>query len=135
LTNVTISGNDGVGLHVIRDATAILTHVTVTDNSGGLIADQNGEVELWNTIVSGNRIGDCLTDGGFVHGDGNLVASECLSPAWPGNNIVGVPAVLGPLAPNGFHLWTHALRGGSPAIDAGLGESCESLDQRGVTRP
>jgi hypothetical protein len=41
---------------------------------------------------------------------------------------------LGPLANNGGYSQTHALLGGSPAIDTG-GSTCASTDQRGFARP
>ena len=46
-----------------------------------------------------------------------------------------VTNVLGPLQDNGGPTFTHALRLGSPAVDAGDPEQCRRRDQRGVPRP
>jgi hypothetical protein len=46
-------------------------------------------------------------------------------------NLVGVSALLGPLADNGGPTWTHALLPGSPAIDAGANPDGLDGDQRG----
>jgi hypothetical protein len=43
--------------------------------------------------------------------------------------------MLGLLADNGGPTETMALGTGSPAIDAGDDATCESMDQRGVSRP
>ena len=46
-----------------------------------------------------------------------------------------VNPLLGPLQDNGGGFLTHALLGGSPAIDAAALLGCEATDQRGVLRP
>jgi hypothetical protein len=51
------------------------------------------------------------------------------------NDLLGVDPMLGPLANNGGPTWTHALRLGSPAIDAAPVFSAPAIDQRGVRRP
>ncbi|HLM60034.1 MAG TPA: choice-of-anchor Q domain-containing protein, partial [Pyrinomonadaceae bacterium] len=50
-------------------------------------------------------------------------------------NIYGQDPLLGPLANNDGATRTHALRPGSPAIDAGDPATFPATDQRGVTRP
>ena len=57
-------------------------------------------------------------DGGFLNGT-NL------------NNILGQDPALGPLANNGGPTLTHALLGGSPAIDKGSNPNALTFDQRG----
>lgn len=134
LTNVTVSGNEGIAVHAISGADVEMTHVTVADNTFGLIADGQASVGLRNTILSANHSADCLVQGGNVGGDGNVVGETCLT--WPtGYNFIGVPAKLAALAYNGGLTWTHALLPGSPALDAALAEYCTAADQRGVARP
>jgi len=138
MTNVTVSGNHGTAVHVNDAATAILTHVTISDNEVlGLIAGSGAQVELWNSIIAGNHAtADCLTGGAGVTGSGNLLGNvDCMPFPIPGN-IFDVDPELGPLAPNGGGgLWTHVLKHTSPAIDAGLPDRCVTPDQRGVARP
>lgn len=53
-----------------------------------------------------------------------------------GHNVTGQDPKLSALADNGGDTWTHALLGGSPAIDAVPVVSCAlPTDQRGVSRP
>ncbi len=149
MTNSTVSGNtansDGGGITVEGgSATLTLTNVTITNNradndnngsgAGGGLYLVGGNVFLRNTIVAGNfndaspsttaddvsgnvdpnsshnLIGDGTNLTGITNGDGN-------------NNQVGsgsaIDPHLGPLADNGGPTLTHALLGGSPAIDAG----------------
>ena len=40
-----------------------------------------------------------------------------------------------PLENNGGQTATHALKGDSPAIDAGDNSACSAVDQRGISRP
>lgn len=128
LSNSTISGNssEGSGGGIYADLRVILSSSTVTANvggGGGISANFNrGALTLHNSIVSGNSLPD-------VQADEPLIV----------NSLVGVAALLGPLADNGGPTWTHALLPGSPAIDTGLCTDADgglvTTDQRGVSRP
>ncbi|MGE0702611.1 MAG: choice-of-anchor Q domain-containing protein [Vicinamibacterales bacterium] len=137
MVNVTVSGNYGTGLRMYNGASGVLTHVTIADNTFGLVADEAAQITLWNTIIAANLgTADCLTQGASVGGAGSLLGeSTCLNGFPDPSNIFETDPKLGPLAPNGASLWTHALKPGSPAIDAALPERCVTPDQRGVARP
>jgi hypothetical protein len=111
------------------------------------VGDELLIADLRNSIVAGNldqsaHAPDCL---GMVMSQGcNLIqsAAGCTISGASTGNIHGLSARLGPLADNGGFSPTHALLPGSPAVDAGNpllpgsgGNSCEAVDQRGVTRP
>ncbi len=87
--------------------------------------------------AAGSGVVDCGSIGGghtWVENH-NLVedGANCGFANGVNNTITGVDPVLGPLANNGGETDTHALLGGSPAIDAG--DTTLTTDQRGVTRP
>ena len=96
-------------------------------NNGGGISNSGGRVNIQNTIVAGNLgsnpdveslsnslgfnlIGNKDGSSGFTHGVNGDQAGTAGSPINP---------LLGPLWDNGGFTQTHALLGGSPAIDAG----------------
>ena len=125
---------------------------TITDNTstaqdgapaGGLYADIG--THLRGTIVAGNRgpawggqdcAGTLVSDGFVLVADtsGCSIRSRL-------TDILRRDPRLGPLADNGGPTRTHALRPGSPAIDAwpvvqGTKRTgCPAIDQRGVRRP
>jgi len=149
LTNVTISGNTtsgrGGGLFQGFAAGKLkLRNVTIANNkasiAGGGIQDMGGSAhtELLNTIVAGNVAGssnDC--DGTVISNGYNLVedVAGCAIGGDPTGNILGLSALLLPLADNGGPTATMALGGASPAIDSGTNAGCPLTDQRGVRRP
>jgi CSLREA domain-containing protein len=163
LRNVTISGNQatGNGGGLYNSGTATLNNVTIAENEadsdqngtgdGGGIFVQAGTVSISNSIVGDNRDRstganprhpDCsgtVTSGGY-----NLIedVGGCTIAGVAAGNITGRDPQLFPLADNGGPTPTHALRRGSDAVNAGNPAapgsgptSCETTDQRGVTRP
>jgi hypothetical protein len=155
IENSTLSGNeatdDGGGIHNLWTATAILNNVTVNANAsgdlGGGVYEAGGTFNLRNTLLANNTdvSGDPHCYGTLTSQGYNLiesVTSNCTISGDTTGNVTGQPALLGPLADNGGPTLTHALRAGSPAIDAGNpattgsgGMSCIATDQRGWTRP
>jgi hypothetical protein len=148
LTNVTVSGNaaviEGGGIYVGGTGTVSLANVTIAANTaggtggGGLFVD--GATTFTDTIIAGNSApggdGDCAVGGGTLTSSGhNLVQAASPGCAFaPGaGDQTGVDPGLAPLANNGGLALTHALRPGSPAVDAG-GAGCATSDQRGVGR-
>lgn len=165
LVNSTISGNaatgSGGGIAAtsdqvdeinLRNAT-ISNNIVDADNDGlgdgGGIFNYVAAVSIANTIIAANvddspesEAPDCrgpLTSQGF-----NLIqrTAGCYIGGDTTGNVSGIAAGLAPLANNGGLTHTHALVPGSPAIDAGSplppgtgDSSCESTDQRGITRP
>jgi CSLREA domain-containing protein len=139
LINVTLSGNtavtDGGGLNNGVDAT--LGNVTIAangaDRGGGVFSP--GDATFTNTIVADSVSGGSCNIGGTVTSVGsNLDTDATCSFTGPGD-LSGVAAALGSLADNGGPTQTHALLGGSPAIDAGRDCPPPATDQRGMTRP
>jgi hypothetical protein len=124
-TNTTVFGNGGTGVGDDYDQDLVgLTNTVVANNQG---ANITGVVET----ASHNLIGDAASAGGIQNG--------------VNGNIVGVNPLLGPLRDNGGLTMTHALRLGSPAINAGdncvLAENgcgfthpALTTDQRGMPR-
>jgi hypothetical protein len=100
-----------VGGAIYSDASGsnvVVRNSILFDNVGGEIHNQVGSATVTYSIV----------EGGYT-GTGNLNSDPLLSP----------------LQNNGGFTQTMALGADSPAIDAGNGTNCPSIDQRGVTRP
>ena len=157
LTNSTVSGNSGsIGAGILNaaDATLELSNVTLSDNSattraGGL--RNTGTATLRNTIAAGNSApleSDCSTGsvGVFVSDGYNLFgAGTGCAPIATDQTVLPADVftqVLGPLQANGGLTHTHALLGGSPALDTGDPSGCVDdlgallvTDQRGFDRP
>ena len=138
ITNSTISGNTtaeaGGGIETVLTATVTLLNSTVANNeaiSGGGIAQLGASAQMRNTIVAANLPADCL--GTLISVGSNLDSDDSCSLVAV-TDIPGVDARLGPLADNGGPTETHALRIGSPAIDAGNDAIAPATDQRGLPR-
>ena len=157
LTNDTLSGNraktDGGGLYN-ASGIATLNNVTIASNTansnnnltgkgGGVFGNggNGGTVSFRNTIIADNFTkttspipDDCK--GTLSSGDYNLIepTTDCTINGTTAHNI-GLDPRLGTLAYNGGPTFTHALKVGSPALDAGDNATCAATDQRGVDRP
>lgn len=92
---------DGSGIH---GGTITLHNSIVASNFEG-IAPLLDDLTAVSAASTHNVIGNAATSGGLANG--------------VNGNIVGVDALLAPLADNGGPTLTHALLNGSPAIDAG----------------
>ncbi|HET6594678.1 MAG TPA: PxKF domain-containing protein [Anaerolineales bacterium] len=137
VTNSTFVGNSAVNHGAIdsRMGTITVNNSTFSGNTASSFGDtlgdqpeQGGDVQVQNSILSGASIDNC---GGSVVDLGNNLS-------WPiENNCPGTQddPRLDSLADNGGPTQTVALLTGSPAIDSGNNDTCESTDQRGVTRP
>jgi hypothetical protein len=158
LTNSTISGNESTGVDCLGCFRASLTNTTVTGNGfGGVFVHFDGFVTLTRTMISGNTApggAEVFNDGGSItavsfnlfgyRGLTNGQAFENFTPGPTditatsnGNDPTRLDRILNPsLANNGGPTRTHALVGGSPAVDAVI-ETCPppAKDQRGVRRP
>jgi hypothetical protein len=152
LRQSTVSGNtarlSGGGLY--NGGVLTLRQSTVSNNTarfGGGLANY-GVVTLSTTLILGNRAtrldADCYQYASFGtlqnHGY-NLTGAGTGCPSDPTRGDLTVdPAVvflqvLKPLRNNGGRTQTHALRPGSPALDASDPATCSGTDQRGVARP
>lgn len=148
ITNSTISGNSttdtggGGGLYMGSSSVVTLTNVTMIGNSapgtsGGALRKNalSATLSVLRSIVAnstsgGNCSGTITSLGNNISSDAtcNFVAAGDLPP--------GTNPLVEPLAANGGPTETHALQGGSPAINAG-GAGCPppATDQRGINRP
>ena len=145
LRNTTISGNIASGLGGgINNLGGSLTsnNVTITNNiasggGGGIHNEAGGTVTLENSILADNSSGWANDCGGKIGTLGyNLIGdtTNCIFTPTTGD-WVNVDPKLGPLADNGSPIQTHGLLDNSRAINRGNDLSCESTDQRGVSRP
>ena len=143
LENTTVSGNrtGGHGGGVLQQGgTLTVTDSTVAFNTaqqpgGGISWSGNGAIKLQNTIVSNNSSDFAFgknCDRPVVSAGNNLEKGTSCSFAQAGDK--NADPKLGPLENNGGPTNTHALLGGSAAIDAG-GVPFPATDQRGVARP
>ncbi len=155
-TNVTLSGNktlNGGGGIFVNSGSAAIVSSTISQNDaavagGGFFTSRT--VSIRDSIVAGNTspLGPDLrkdpTSGSAVITSlgGNLIGDGTGSsfPTGGVGDQVGasgsrINPLLGPLQHNGGTTWTHALRTGSPAIDAGSNVGAPATDQRGITRP
>jgi len=150
----TISGNsafDGGGMHLQTNTGEIkINSTTITGNAGtfgsGLVSD-GGPITVSNSIIAGNFNGAVVpdVDGSFFNSLGfNLIGNPGFTTGFGvAGDQMGSPGTpidpkLGPLQNNGGTTPTHALLGGSPAIDKGstsIGTDAEQFDQRGQPRP
>ena len=163
LSNTTVSGNESVadGGGVWSTGLLELTNVTVAANradadgdgggTGGGLRIESGFASLNNTIVAGNSLGRAGAGSdvaGALSGSGshNLVGtgngSQGLMDGLGGNQVgtdaARIDAGLYDLADYGGATWTHALRAGSRAVDAGSDASAAAagltVDQCGTDR-
>jgi CSLREA domain-containing protein len=153
IANSTVSGNtaadawdaDGGGIYAYQGSGTI-ENSTIADNDayrwgGGMVVGYYSTVYLKNTLLAENSATsagpDCYRSGTLSSQGYNLLENtgNCSMGGDPTGNITGQDPHLNPLADNGGPTRTHALRPGSPAIDAGNPADCPVMDQRGEPRP
>lgn len=163
LVNSTVSGNranrDGGGVYIVESIDNRLFNTTISANTADADGDDTGNgggvrsggiISLANTLIGGNSDN---SSGGTQHPDCsgavstqgyNLITNitGCNLSGDTTGNLTGVDPLLGPLQNNGGSTRTHALLGGSPAIDAANPNGCRdqdddllNTDQRGFDRP
>lgn len=150
ISNSTLSGNTagvgGGGIVTWEDCAANISNSTLSGNSagdtGGGIRNR-GTMTVTNTIVTNSPAGGDCDSSGTLNGANNLSDGSC-----PGT-VAAVTNFDLTLADNGGDTWTHALLGGSNAIDnvsdcTYLSSGGNPLfsdgapiiaDQRGIVRP
>ncbi len=149
VTNSTISGNkaDSGGAGIENVGHLKLVNVTISGNAttqtvglpsniwNGGFADSY--VQLANTIINGPGNAGCASETGlgFISLGHNLSSDNTCNLTSTGD-LTNTNPLLGPLQLNspGTTL-THALLGGSPAVNRGSNAYCPPIDQRGVSRP
>ena len=134
--NSTVSSNrssaDGGG--IANRGSVTLKHATIANNrsssGGGIHSASGSSTELRNSILAANVPSDIFSNGTVI-GSSNLIQDGTGAL----NNSITGEAKLDPLHDNGGPSATHALLGGSPAIDA-VTQRLPGFDtdQRGVPR-
>jgi predicted outer membrane repeat protein len=148
-TNVTMTGNTaeyGGALTVGSSGKLELINATIAYNraaqGGGIWSAEDSNIKLWNTILAHNtatnpwdlkhNCGYPLKDGGgvieFPQADGTSGDPTCAAGA------AFVDPLLLPLAANGGRFVTHGLNEESPAVNAGVNDTCPATDARGLPR-
>jgi hypothetical protein len=143
--NSTISGNAadpgdgnetrGGGLYVIGSSS--ISHATITGNSaeeGAGLYDTDGDSSISGSIVGGNIGPECWQETMETVDEHHNVSDDTSCEFAAEGDRQGVDARLASLADNGGPTDTHALLGGSPAIDGQAAEFCPSVDQRYFAR-
>jgi hypothetical protein len=158
IANSTLSGNAAAtsGGGVYSNGTMTLINATITGNTagakGGGIVTYGGALGLKRVLVAGNtaptgreahRQAGAVTAAGFnlfgFGGNAGLSGfSAGATDVVPGAAVT-LAGIVGPLGNNGGPTLTHALAGGSPAIDRApsadcLAEPVNGFDQRGNPR-
>jgi len=147
IENTTISGNSGTWAACISASSVTIANSTVafsssipnimTGNTSVGLTTNSPELKLESTIFANNSPADLnVSASTVISGHNNLmmlgaIASETgAKVALPADTLAADP-LLDPLANNGGPTMTHALRAGSPAIDAGNNNAALANDQRG----
>ena len=102
-----------------------------TDVDGGAIHNwEDGELNITNSIIAGNRGGDCYSGGGLKQNKRNFVQDGSCNPWFAGDPKLGALVMPEDGSPAYFPLLA-----GSRAIDAAHDDYCPEVDQIGTARP
>ncbi|MDJ0807592.1 MAG: cadherin-like domain-containing protein, partial [Gammaproteobacteria bacterium] len=149
MTNITVSGNTATnvagGLYSHAGTTITNSTFTLNDaNDGGGIRVPSGTISVLNTISAGNTSMSGHNDvlGTFTSLGHNLIGDRTGSASFTdgvngdqvGTNASPLDPMLGVLADNDGPTQTHALLGGSTALNAGTADGGSPDDQRGSIR-
>jgi uncharacterized repeat protein (TIGR01451 family) len=164
ITNSTFTGNQATGTRPNSGSVGLggaitnsgassftVTHATIVGNHadwvGGGIVSGAGNTTLKNSIVANNSAANGGNPWNIQQNCSNTMGDGGGNIQWPNLNpsdgndrrcAAGVTFAepnLGGLAANGGLTETMALKGGSPALEAGVGCPPPATDQRGVARP
>lgn len=141
ITNSTFYNNSatfqggGIYNYVISPSGFVMRNSTLSNNSagnngGGIILLPSTNSQIYNSIIANSTSQDCFAYGGASLTITNSIFEDatCSAP------LSGDPN-LGSIANNGGSTQTMRLNTGSSAINTGDSGTCESTDQRGVSRP
>jgi len=141
IANSTVSDNTAVsiggiyGHAAITIANSTIAFNTETNALGAGLRMAYGIADVESSIIASNDGGSSTVNIGLGIGGGVSGANDIIGPSGtttlPPDTIQADP-LLSPLANNGGPTLTHALRSGSPAINAGNNVQGLSNDQRGL---
>jgi hypothetical protein len=142
ITNSTLSGNfaggSGGGILNDRFGTVTITSSTLSGNIAGYgagIFSNGSQFHSRNTIIAGNTAPSAPDVDGNLGSQGyNLIGNTQGGSGFDATDLLNLDPLLGPLQDNGGPTHTHALRAGSPALNAGDPNELGVPDQRGVVR-
>jgi hypothetical protein len=147
INNSTLSGNSapsggGGGIYsngFFIAASLTINNSTLSGNSagdGGGIRNDNATLTIGSTILNAGSSGANIeNNSGTVTSNGyNLSSDDASAFLNQTGDQNSVDPMLGALADNGGPTFTHALLGGSPAIDKGKNFTTATTDQRGFAR-
>jgi hypothetical protein len=159
------SASNGGGIeNMASDATLLNSTISsnTADNGGGISNSGGAGLTLVNSTIAANQAGrghGLFNRIGSISLANSILADRCVFERSPGrtdaghnlerwngcgltaaSSLVNLRIELGPLQDNGGLTPTHAVRSGSPAIDAGHAGTCivagvDGMDQRGLARP
>jgi uncharacterized repeat protein (TIGR01451 family) len=132
ILNSTVSGNSTTGSapNVILTGTAYLTHTTIASNTGSGLGYPGVNVNAYGVLIAYHTY-NCTT---WTNSVLTAVASLSSGGGCPSGFIANADPLLEPLALNGGETPNHALKPGSPALEA-VASCGANEDQRGVSRP
>lgn len=128
--NSTLSDHLAFNDSAIRSSGSLtLIHVTLNETLGHGLQIDAGDWRLINTVIAGSTGSDCIASIMATEQTGSLIEdASCPADA-------SGPALLQPLTDNGGTTLTHRPEDLSPLRDSADPIACETVDQRGVTRP
>ncbi|MBX3036343.1 MAG: right-handed parallel beta-helix repeat-containing protein [Anaerolineales bacterium] len=131
IKNSTFTGNNHTSVGI--QGHAIISNTTIAGNSGYGLEVYTYSLSITNSILANNGNFDCAIQWGATvnTNQNNLIETN----SGCGTSASTSDPLLGPLADNGGLTQTMALSVDSPAINAGNNTTCESTDQRGISRP
>jgi beta-glucanase (GH16 family) len=149
--NSTFTGNTSTAWHggamFLTDGNITVSNSTIFGNNspantaGGLMVATFGapvNVTIADNVIADNGTYNCQIEGGgtavLASSGGNVNTDASCSLIASDQDVGAGGALVGALTDNGGPTQTHALSGGSPAVDSAVG-SCPAIDQRGVARP
>ncbi|MGR8935505.1 MAG: choice-of-anchor Q domain-containing protein [Gammaproteobacteria bacterium] len=127
----------GGGLSNEGDST--LWHATFSNNSayqgGGIYLSNLSTLTLNNSLVANSTEGkDCINNAGSILYKGVSLIEDGSCGVAAGGGLAADPK-LRPLLDNGGRTKSYALKANSPAKNSGGTATCQTLDQRGASRP